>query len=190
MRFYRFAAMIGVLFLFASSGLAQKRNNQWELFIGAAVPLGPEGIQDAVKVGVSVHGQYVMFLSPQFGISLGISGEGFTQSDELSEFGIEGELTVAELGFGLRPYLTSMESSLQLYLFGMATYSRVEATFLDEDLGFEVNAEESKPGVAFGGGIEIPAGPRFNLLFQGLTRIIFTEGDSFSFIGITGGVAF
>lgn len=174
--------------LVPTDGFAQKRNNQWEFFVGAAVPLAPEGIEDVVNVGFSIHGQYVIFLTPKFGLSIGIAGETFTESDDVSDAGIDGELKVAELGIGLRPYLTPLASSVQFFLFGMGTYNRVEATFTDE-LGFEVNADERKPGVAFGAGLEVPFGPKFNLLLQGLTRVIFTEGESFSFVGITAGLA-
>lgn len=189
MRYLKPGFIIIVLLLSATNSLAQKRNNQWEIFLGGAIPLGPEEIKDSFQVGGSFHVQYVMFLSPRIGLSLGLAGEGFTVKQEIQDFGVDGELTVGELGVGLRPYITPLEANIQIYLFGVGTYNVIKATFSD-DFGNELEAEENKAGIAFGGGFEIPAGARFNLLFQGLARIIFTEGDSFSFVGITAGIAF
>ncbi len=194
MKYLRLATVVLTTLLLTGSSFAQSRSNQMEIFIGGAFPLKPDGIKDVYKVGVSAHLQYVRFISPRFGISLGIASEGFTETDELNDAGIEGELTVSEVGIGLRPYLSSLESNLQFYLFGMATYNAVKATFAD-DFGGAISSDERKPGVAFGAGIEVPFGSRFNLLFQGLARVIFTdtadgEFERFQFIGLTGGIAF
>ena len=184
---------ISVIFLlmlvFGTSAFSQSRKNQWEIFFGAAIPTAPDYIKDEFKTGFSLHGQYVMFVSPQLGISLGLAGEGFTVSDELKDAGIDGQLTVGEVSIGLRPYLTSLEASTQIFLFGMATYNSVKVKF-EDDFGNEDEGKEEKGGIAFGGGLEIPAGERFNLIFQGLGRVIFTEGDKFSFVTITAGFAF
>lgn len=199
MRFVKFGTLVAYMLVFTSASLAQKRAPQWEAFIGAAIPTAPEGIEDAVKVGLSLHFQYVTFLSPRFGLSLGLALEGFTSSDDVERLGldvdVDGQLNVGELGIGLRPYLTSTESNLQIYLFGMGTFSTLQFTIPDSE-GGEAADTVYKPGLALGGGIEIPAGSRVNLLFQVLGRVIFTdtsdtgEPDHFQFIGVTGGVAF
>lgn len=194
MKYLRLASVVLTMFLLTGDSLAQSRNNQWEIFFGAAFPLEPEGIKDVYKVGVSAHLQYVMFATPRLGISFGIAGEGFTETDELNDAGLNSELTVGEIGIGIRPYLSSPESNLQVYLFGMGTYSTIKATFAD-DFGNEISSDESKPGVAFGAGVEVPFGSRINLLFQGLARVIFTdtldgEVERFQFVGLTGGIAF
>ncbi len=194
MKYLRLAAVIFTILLLAGNSSAQNRSSQWEVFFGAAFPLEPAGIKDVYKVGVSAHLQYVMFATPRLGISFGVAGEGFTETDELNELGIDSELTVGEIGIGIRPYLSSPESNLQMYLFGMGTYSTVKATFAD-DFGTAISSDERKPGVAFGAGIEVPFGSRLNLLFQGLARVIFTdtadgEFEHFQFFGLTGGIAF
>lgn len=182
--------IITVLLLFVVSNVfAQKRSPQIELFLGGAIPLGPELFKEAYQIGISGHGQYVLFPSPKLGISLGAAFEGFTVSSELKDLGIDGELTIVELGVGLRPYLTPMEASTQIFLFGMGTFTFLEAKFAD-DFGNEETAKEQKPGVVFGGGLELPAGARFNIILQAVTRVIFTEGDATSFLGLTAGLVF
>ncbi len=207
MRFWKAGLLLVVMLLFSTNGFTQKRNNQFEIFIGGAVPLSPEWVKNTFEIGASIHGQYVMFLSPRIGLSLGLAGEGFTVDSEINDFyGYDTQLAVGELGVGLRYYVTPMESNIQMYLFGMGTYNIViykgvhsfydpiSGIFLYEDEG---ETKEKKPGVAFGGGFEIPAGESFNLLFQGLVRVMFVdflkvedENDYFSFIGVTAGLAF
>ncbi|MFQ5640452.1 MAG: hypothetical protein ACE5IR_20925 [bacterium] len=188
MKYLKVGLLIVVMLLFATNGFAQ-RNGQWEIFFGGAIPLGPDFVKDNFEVGGSFHVQYVMFLSPRLGLSFGLAGEAFTVNQDIKDAGVDIELTVAELGIGLRPYLTPMESNIQIYLFGMGTYNVVKSTIRD-DSGFEEDFEEKKAGIAVGGGFEIPAGSKFNILLQGLGRVIFTEGDSFSFLGVTAGLAF
>ncbi|MFQ5606152.1 MAG: hypothetical protein ACE5HS_23010, partial [bacterium] len=175
MRYFKFSIMLILVILMAGGVFAQQRNSQWEIFLGGAVPTGPEEIKDSFEVGGSFHLQYVMFLTPRLGLSFGLAGEGFKVKQEIEDAGIDGELTVGELGIGLRPYLTGLDANIQIYLFGMGTYNVVKATFSD-DFGNELEAKEEKAGIALGGGLEVPAGARFNLLFQALGRTIFTEG--------------
>jgi len=136
-----------------------------------------------------------------------------------------GSASAIKFGAGVRPYLTSPESSLQFFLFGNASYNLlkselksgwdIEGGSLDwvdfnntpqtpipvtaEDLaqldiqtsGEEtIKGDENKFGIAVGAGVEVPAGSSLNLIFQGLYNIIFTEDESTSFIGVTGGVVF
>lgn len=179
MRFLKTALILMVVLQMAGQVFAQKRNSQWELFAGGAVPLAPEFFKDFFEVGISIHGQHVMFPSPKLGVSIGAAYETFT-----TKISSNAKLEIGEVGVGLRPYLSSIESNLQIFLFGMATYDllRVTAGSFEND--------EQKFGLAFGGGLEFPAGPRFNIILQAVARNIFTEDESTSFLGITGGLVF
>ncbi len=195
--------LIAILFLSTAQISAQGRKSQWELFGGAAFPLSPQEFKDWYKVGGSIHGQYVAFPSPTVGITFGMAVEGFAVDEDafLDDFGItssdasiDAELSITELGIGIRPYLTSAEASSQIFLFGMGTYNvlNAKATVKDVFSGYSSTseAEEKAWGLAAGAGMEIPAGDRFNIILQGLVRFIFTEEENTNFVGVTAGLAF
>jgi hypothetical protein len=128
----------------------------------------------------------------------------------------EGTASAVKFGIGIRPYLSNPESSTQFFLFGTGTFNLLktktqinggsytgrdlfgrESTFQlsDADITSVYGAKEFKDdtekfGLAGGAGIEVPAGESFNLIFQGLFNIIFTEDESTSFLGVTAGVVF
>lgn len=128
----------------------------------------------------------------------------------------EGKANITKVGLGLRPYITPLESPTQIFLFGSAVFNVIRSEeqinggtitwedfsgntnsfeMSDDDIDFlfggrEFKTEDEKFGVAAGGGIEIPAGPTWNLIFQGLFNIIFTEDESTTFVGVTAGVVF
>ena len=207
MKTLKSGVLIFTLLFFVSNVFAQGRSSQIEIFAGAAVPLSPDSFKDFYKVGGSIHGQYVFFPSPTVGISFGAAVEAFTFDGDkfLEDFGfteagidVNGEATIVELGIGIRPYLTSPETSTQFYVFGMGTFNAVEAkatvtdAFGQEE---EVKSKEEKIGIAAGGGLELPAGERINILIQGLVRFIFTDEifgqeEVTTFVGVTLGVAF
>lgn len=104
---------------------------------------------------------------------------------------------IVEIGIGVRPYLTPVTSSNQIYVFGMATYNIL--SFSGDITGpggtIKIDESENKFGVAAGGGLELPAGSSLNILLQGLVRFIFTSedegfGGTTTFLGVTAGVAF
>lgn len=179
MKLFKLVAVFVLLLVIAGSAFAQKRLNQIEIFLGGAVPLAPESFKDAFQVGGSLHGQYVIFPSPRFGISFGLAFEGFTTKEEFGD----ADLSVAEIGVGFRPYLSSLESSTQFFLFAMPTFN-----FVEIDVAGFGSAEESKPGIAAGAGFEFPAGGKFNIILQGVGRAIFIEDETLSFFGITAGL--
>lgn len=201
MKLVKFGLIMTVFLLSASTVSAQNRRNQIELFGGVAIPLAPEEFKNYYKLGGSLHGQYVLFPSPNLGISLGVAVEGFTvdQDAVLEDYGLVGSgvevdatASIVELGVGVRPYLTPATANTQFFLFGMGTYNvlqeKVTATYLGQTETVEVDGNEF--GVAGGAGLEIPAGEKLNIIIQGLTRFIFTEGSTTSFVGITAGVVF
>ena len=202
MRRYRIVTLALLLILVANQVFAQTaRRKQIELFAGAAFPLAPDAFKDYYKIGGSLHGQYVFFPSPTLGICLGAAFEGFTfDGDKYLEdigatgsgFTVEGNASIAEFGVGLRPYLTKPEANTQFFLFGMGTYNalREEATVSGPSGSEKAELDDSKFGVAVGGGFELPAGEKLNIIIQGLTRFIFTEDETTSFVGVTAGVVF
>ncbi len=193
--------MLAVFVLCASAVFAQDRRKQIELFAGAAIPLAPQEFKDYYKVGGSLHGQYVIFPSPNLGVSFGLAIEGFTvdQDAVLADAGltgtdaaIEANASIFELGVGLRPYLTPPTATTQFFLFGMGTYNALseEATITYLGQTFTAKADGNNIGLAAGAGLELPAGEKLNIIIQGLTRFIFTEGSTTSFLGVTLGVVF
>ena len=200
-----------LLLIAASQALSQiSRKSQFEIFGGAAFPLSPDVFKDYYKLGYSIHGQYVIFPSPRLGIAFGAAYEPFTFDGDafledleeawgapLEGYEIEGTAKIIEVCAGLRPYLTSSMSSTQIFLFGMATYNFLmeEATikYTDPFWGYTEDtetAEDDEFGLAAGAGIEIPAGDRLNIIVQGITRFIFTEDETTSFVGVTAGIVF
>lgn len=197
--------------LMASQAFAQySRRGQIELYGGAAFPMAPEGFKDYFKMGYSLHGQYVMFPSPSLGISFGAAYELFAfNSDAVLEdalagwgeeyedyFEVEGNMSIVELGIGIRPYISSPQSSNQIFLFGMGTYNLMsgEAKLKYDIPGYGSGEEDSGEwdddyfGIAAGAGMELPFGSSMNLILQGLYRFIFTEEETTSFIGVTAGL--
>ena len=202
MRLSKRVMLLVVFVLCASAVFAQERRRQIELFGGAAIPLAPQEFKDYYKIGGSLHGQYVLFPSPNLGVSLGLAVEGFTvdQDAVLADAGLTGtgveidaSASIVEIGVGLRPYLTPQTANTQFFLFGMATYNALSeeatATFGGETL-YSAKADGSNLGLAAGAGFEVPAGEKLNIIVQGLTRFIFTEGSTTSFLGVTLGVVF
>jgi hypothetical protein len=196
-----------VLFVVSlTSVFAQSRKPQIELFGGVAIPLAPDGFKDYYKMGFSGHGQYVIFPSPKLGVSFGAAYEKFTfDGDKFIEdyFGgqiegldVTGSASVIELGVGVRPYLTPVESNTQFFLFGMATYNFLKSEATASYQGFEesVSDDLNKFGLAAGAGLELPAGTSMNIILQGVFRFIFTSDDEMGgttqFVGITAGLAF
>lgn len=186
------------------------RKSQIEVFVGAAIPLSPDSFKDYFKVGGSLHGQYVIFPSPQLGVCFGVAFEGFTFDGEafkqdfgaqtgvdLTGLNVEGTASLMEVGIGLRPYFSAPEATTQVFLLGMATYNAISTEATISYAGYKQTSKDdvSKFGVALGGGFEVPAGEKFNIIIQGLTRFIFTskegdQGGTTSFIGVTMGLVF
>lgn len=196
---------------------AQERLPQFEIYLGGATPLSPEGFKDYYEVGISFHLQYVRFITPTIGLSFTAGYEIFPlnkngANNDIDELGyintdLTGHASIAEIGVGLRPYLTPATSNAQIFLFGMGTLNivkeSIEGTTYDpyNDILYQLEPpdSETKFGVALGGGIEVPAGEKFNLIFQALSRFIFNygedpdynlEGDNISFAGVTAGLVF
>ena len=232
----KFTTILLVLIILISTTMsfAQiSRRSQIELYSGFAFPQEPENFKDYWKVGLSLNAQYVFFPSSRWGIPIFIGVEGFTVNqdainssfnDALVGFRIYDNLTpVAQIteanvetegsagdfkfGIGLRPYLTSPESSVQFFLFGNVAYNIISittefknATITYRDLvtdqsgntsltarelevqDFETKNEtsEGKVGLGFGLGVELPAGGSINLIIQGLANIIFTDYEELS----------
>ena len=183
------------------------RKPQIELFGGLAIPMAPDGFKDYFKLGYSIHGQYVIFPSSKVGVSFALAYEPFTfDSDKFlqdlqaadpyndySGVGIEGKASVFEIGVGVRPYLSSPESTTQFFLFGMGTFNifntKISLSYNGIDLG-SGSDEEKKFGIAGGAGFEMPMTETLNLIIQGVYRIIFTEDENTTFLGITTGLVF
>ncbi|GAB4189059.1 MAG: hypothetical protein Kow00108_25390 [Calditrichia bacterium] len=206
--------LLGVLVLVFGIQLAFgqiSRQAQKEAFLGFAIPLGPEGFKDYYKVGISPHFQYVIFPSQQIGVSFGAAYEFFTFDGDkfledygnffgvdVSDLTVDGSFSNLELGVGIRPYITSPEAANQLFVFGMLTYNfmHFESTVTDP-LGTEYSdkSDDNKMGLGFGGGLEMPMTDRFNLIVQGVFRVIFTKDDNTgdentTFLGVTAGIVF
>lgn len=202
---------IVVLLILTSSGFSQfenvSRKPQIELFGGLAIPLSPQDFSDYYKLGYSLHGQYVIFPSPKLGVSFAVAYEPFTfdgdkymedvqASDPFTDytgFEVDGSASVLELGIGVRPYLTSPEASTQFFLFGMGTYNilKDEASLSYNGTEFFSISEDSKKfGIAGGAGFEMPMTETLNMIIQGVFRMIFTEDESTTFLGVTAGVVF
>ena len=201
---------IVVLLLFTSSGFSQfeniSRKPQIEVFGGVAIPLAPQDFKDYFKVGYSIHGQYVIFPSPKLGVSFTAAYEPFTfDGDKFIEdlqaldpftdysgVSVEGQASVFEMGVGVRPYLTSPEANTQFFLFGMGTYNilKTEATVSFMGYSNKSTSDEKKFGIAGGAGFEMPMTETLNLIIQGVYRMIFTEDESTTFLGVTAGVVF
>lgn len=234
------SAIVAMLLLAAGSSLfAQDRRRQIELYAGAGLPLGPESFKDLHQVGLSLNAQYVFFPSPNVGIPMyvgyerfAINNEGVSDlfatvlTDQLDAVGrnlldatldTKGSSSTIKLGIGLRPYLTSLESTTQFFLFGTATFNLFRSTcdlnggsltskdrlsgniftdrfaradFIQAGLPAQLKVEYDKAGLAGGVGFELPAGESLNLIIQGLFNIIFTEDESTTFIGVTSGLVF
>lgn len=198
-----------VLVLSTSTVFAQQRLPQKEIFIGGAIPLAPDGFKDYFQTGLSIHGQYVIFPMNNIGISFGaafeyflFNGDKWLEEYELNDtdYSAEGHLTVLELGIGIRPYITPATASSQIFLFGMPTINFIseKETYTDEifDEEYEYTGEDTNFGIAFGGGIEMPAGS-VNLIIQGVYRTIISyqpdeefDENNLSFLGLTVGIVF
>ncbi len=222
-RLFVLLLLVSLVFAATQTEAQISRKSQWEIFGGLAIPIAPDGFKDYFKVGGSLHGQYVMFPSPKFGIIFGVAFEGFTfdgdkfrddlqDAEPLYDFTgveVEGSATLGELAIGIRPYLSSPESNTQTFLLAMATYNNIKteytvsASFTDETITGEEKG--SHFGVALGGGFEMPAGDRFNIIIQGLYRFVFVsaseeggtgmittedEDETLSFVGVTLGLVF
>jgi hypothetical protein len=212
MRKFMIVVVLVLFVLSLNSVFAQgTRKPQFEVFAGVGIPLAPEDFKDYFKVGFSGHAQYVLFPSPQMGVVFGAAYEKFTFDGDklLEEMGlsgsgvdVSGSASIVELGIGVRPYLTPVESNNQFFLFGMATYNFLSEKAEVSYQGISASADTSynKFGLAAGAGFEFPAGTSVNIIVQGVFRFIFTEsytddfGDKYggvtTFVGITGGVAF
>lgn len=206
MKRFAIVVLLVVFVLSLGSVFAQTRKPQIEVFGGLAIPLAPDGFKDYYKMGFSGHGQYVIFPSPKLGVSFGAAYEKFTfDGDKFVEdyFGgsiegldVTGSASVIELGVGLRPYLSPVESNTQMFLFGMATYNFLKTEASISYMGYEdsVSDDLNKVGLAAGAGLELPAGTSMNLILQGVFRFIFTSEEDFGgttqFVGITAGLAF
>lgn len=201
MKFSQRMMLLVVFVLCASAVFAQDRRRQIELFGGAAIPLAPQAFKDYYKIGGSLHGQYVIFPSPNLGVSFGLAIEGFTvdQDAVLEDYGltgtdatVEATASIFEIGVGVRPYLTPQTASTQFFLFGMGTFNALteEATVTYLGQTATAKVDGSKFGIAGGAGFEVPAGEKLNIIVQGLARFIFTEGSTTSFLGVTLGVVF
>lgn len=214
-RLFVLLLLVSIVFTVTQSEAQISRKSQIEIFGGVAIPLAPDSFKDSFKVGTSIHGQYVMFPSPRFGMIFGVAVEPFSfDGDALIEdmgaggLGIEvdGKATLVELAIGIRPYLSSIEASTQVFLLAMATYNTIntEFTVSAPSINFEESGKDKGNyfGVALGAGFEIPAGDRFNIIIQGLYRSVFvSEGDdvddtgmigdeTISFVGVTVGLVF
>jgi hypothetical protein len=198
-------AILLVMVSQSSDLFAQARNSQVELYGGIAFPTKPDEFKNYFKNGLSLHGQFVTFPSARLGVSFGAAYERFSFDDQafltdleeafgvdLTGVTVEGSASVIELGVGLRPYLTQPEAGTQFFLFGMGTYNflKTEATVTGFGASESTSGDENKFGVAFGAGLELPAGETMNIIVQGLYRIIFTADESTSFVGVTGGLVF
>ncbi len=206
MKRFVIVVLLVVFVLSLSSVFAQTRKPQIEVFGGVAIPLAPDGFKDYYKMGFSGHGQYVIFPSPKLGVSFGAAYEKFTfDGDKFVEdiFGeqiegldVTGSASVIELGIGLRPYLSPVESNTQMFLFGMATYNFLKSEASISYMGYEESFSDdvNKFGLAAGAGLELPAGTSMNIILQGVFRFIFTSEEDFGgttqFVGITAGLAF
>lgn len=145
-----------LLWLFAllaivSNGWAQ-RKNQIEVYGGAAFPLSPKEFKDYTKVGLSGNFQYVLFPSPNFGVTFNVGYEFFSVDNDKFVDAFSEQLTgytatywkqngfninpsadiksnVIRFGGGIRPYLTKPESNTQFFLLGQANFNIIQNDF-------------------------------------------------------------
>ena len=166
------------------------------------------------RVGIPIFAGYEFFSVDNNGVNQffqnelnrELAGSGFSVVS--ANLDVSGSASIIRLGAGVRPYLTDPTSTTQFFLFGNAAYNIIKdkaelkggSVTLEDEFGnvdtFTIEGSETiendfnKFGIAIGAGVEIPAGSSLNLIFQGLYNIIFTEGESTSFIGVTGGLVF
>ncbi|MCK6621801.1 MAG: hypothetical protein HUU32_12980 [Calditrichaceae bacterium] len=180
----------------------------------------------SVRVGIPIFAGYEFFsvnsdaINDDFESALRSVFQGSGLELVSSNLDVSGSASIIRFGAGVRPYLTAPEASTQFFLFGNATFNILKSktelnggsvTVTDgintetlELEGGSSEGDESKIGLAIGGGIEIPAGEKINLIFQGLANFIFTSseeidlgdgttekvGGTTSFVGITAGIIF
>jgi len=151
MRMAKFFMLMAVLFLGANDLLAQ-RKNQIEVYAGAAFPLSPKEFKDYTKVGLSGNFQYVLFPSPNFGITFNVGYEFFSVDNAKFVDAFSEQLTgqtatfwvqngfninpsadiksnVIRFGAGVRPYLTKPEANTQFFLLGQANFNIIQNDF-------------------------------------------------------------
>jgi hypothetical protein len=160
MKATKLITLMAVLLAVVSSSdvFAQGRNSQIELYGGAAFAMKPDEFKDYFKMGLSLNGQYVMFPSPNLGISFGVGFERFTVDeekflgditfgflDDIQNAGFDPSASLSaqtiKIAVGLRPYLTQPEAPTQFFLFGQASYNFLKAKFeaTDVPVGIDQN---------------------------------------------------
>lgn len=142
MKLFKIAVFAVMLLFVVTAAFSQMaRQSQIEVYGGIAMPMAPEGFKDYYKVGLSFHGQYVMFPNPKLGISFGAGYEFFAVDNDAIEkdftdiyrgyedlqLEVEGSANILELSIGIRPYISDPEATNQIFLFGMGTYNMLKA---------------------------------------------------------------
>lgn len=181
----------------------------------------------SVRVGIPIFAGYEFFsvnsdaINDDFESALRAELQGSGLELVSSNLDVGGSASIIRFGAGVRPYLTAPEASTQFFLFGNATFNilksktelnggsitvtdGINTETVELEGGVSSEGDESKFGLAIGGGIEIPAGEKINLIFQGMANFIFTSseeidlgdgttekvGGTTSFVGITAGIIF
>jgi hypothetical protein len=144
----KFFMLMAILLLGANALLAQ-RKNQMEFYGGAAFPLSPKEFKEYTKVGLSGNFQYVLFPSPNFGVTFNVGYEFFSLDNDKFVDALSEELTgqtaaywvqsgfninpsadiksnVFRFGAGVRPYLTKPEANTQFFLLGQANFNIIQ----------------------------------------------------------------
>jgi len=150
--------LIAILLTFVgeSGAFAQGRNSQIELYGGVAFATKPDEFKDYFKMGLSLNGQYVMFPSPNLGISFGVGFERFTVDeekfvgditlgflDDIRNAGFDPSANLSaqtiKIAVGVRPYLTRPEATTQFFLFGQGSYNFLKAKFEATDVPVDID---------------------------------------------------
>ena len=215
---YRLLCLIILITLISltSAYPQEDRRGQIELRGGVALPMAPNYFSKWYSMAYSIHGQYVLFLTQQLGISIGVAYEPFVLNEDgfIEEWtgykqidwarqgydlNLDVHLNIFEISLGVRPYLTQPDENFQLFVFGMGTYN-----IINSDVGYTLSdgvdtvsenfdSSEERFGIAVGGGMEMPVGDTLNFIFQAVYRFIFvdklTNGDTVNFLGLSAGIA-
>lgn len=181
---------------------------RFEVGATMAILLSPEAITTYHKMGGGAEIDCVCFPTPHWGVSVGLSYErltfdadGFADDfranmpdggpDELS---INGSASLYEISGGLRRYLFASNAGTRVFICGQGLYSylpiRYETAYTDGSFHYEgtTTAGEREFGLCGGLGVEVPAGEKVRLVFQGFFKSLLYEGDDINLVGVRAGV--
>lgn len=164
---------------------------EWSVDAGLSLPMGDMAELHSIGFVIGFNGFYPYSDALHFGGRiaynyLGIDDGGWVGSD------VDGSSSMMEFVPMVRYLLPSKETStMSFFLQGGLGFYRyafdVEATIMDET--FNYDDSDTNLGICLGGGLSLDSGGR-TFVFQPLINMVFTEGDSSTYITLTAGITF